>query len=293
MSFESVDVFVADSTPLHNPIQGVLVKVYDPTGSTFFTQDTTDALGHVGFLLETQLYSLRFFKFQVGFAQPVLAEVLASPAINKFNVFGDIFVPPTPTDLRLCRASGFFRDVSGSPKRFLDIQVISKFSPILLDGAAVITERQIIRTDEKGYAQIDLIRGGKYQVTIEAFEDCQREIAVPDATSVNLPDLLFPVVAQVIFDPPPPYNLLVGQSLVLTPIVLASDGRPLTGTDIEDVIWKTTDESKASVTVSSTTLTIRGNGVGSAQLTATRINSSIIRIPDSPIGGQPVDITVT
>lgn len=293
MSFETVDVFALDSTPLHSPIQSVLVKVYNPAGSVFFTQGTTDALGHVGFLLETQLYSIRLFKFMVGFTQPVLAEILASPAVNKFNIFGEVFVPPTPTDLRLCRASGFFRDISGSPKRFLDIQVISKFSPILLDGSAVVTERQIIRTDEKGYAQMDLIRGGRYQVTIEAFEDCQREIAVPDTSSVNLPDLLFPVVDRVVFAPLPPYALLVGQTVVVTPTVLASDGRPLTGTDIEDVTWRTVNESIASVTVSSTTLSIRGNGAGITQLTAARNNSSIIRIPDTPIGGQPIDITVT
>jgi uncharacterized protein YjdB len=293
MSFEPVDFYVADKTPLASPVESVLIKVYDAAGSIFFTQATTDADGHAGFLLETQQYSARFYKAHVEFTQPQLFEVLAAPETNSFNVSADVLVPPIATDPRLCRASGFFRELTGGPKRFLDIHFIARFAPILLEGDAIFTERVAIRTDEQGYAVIDLIRGACYDAYIEGLEDTPRYIAVPDSASVNLPDLLLPVVASITLDPPGPYDLTVGQELIVTPTVVTSDGRPLTGAAVEDVQWTSSDDQVAAVFPSSTTLTLRGIAAGTADIQAVRLNQTIIRIPNTPIEGQPVAITVT
>jgi len=293
MSFEPVDFFVTDKTPMALPVSGVLVKIYNAAGSVFFTQATTDTNGQASFLLETQSYSARFFKQHVSFAQPQLFDVLAAPDENKFDTKAEVLVMPVATDPRLCRASGFFRNLNGAPKQWLDIHFNAHFAPILLEGDAIFTERVEIRTDADGYACIDLIRCAQYDAIIENLEDTARVVSVPDASSVNLPDLLLPVVGSVMFDPPGPYALTIGTDLVVTPTVMTSDGRPLEGVAPYDVQWSTSDPLVAMVLPTATTLVLRGLAAGTTELKATRANQTIIRIPNTPIQGQPVAITVT
>lgn len=292
MSFETVEVVVR--TPIGDPLEGVLVKIYDPTGTTFYTQAMTDSSGVADFLLETLSYTMRFYKFQVGFLQPQSFPVLAPPATNVFEVVGEVFIPPVATDPRLCRCSGFFRNLDGSPKQFLDIHFIHQFDPILLDAAAVIADERHLRTDEKGYASIDLIRGAEYAARVEAIDgNWLRDIRVPDLSSCNLPDLLLPVVKRINFSPEGSYSIAKGDTLMVTPTVYDSVGVTLVGSAPYDVKWSSSDPTVLLVEANQNTLTLRGNAVGSAQLLATRRDLSIIKIPDVPILGLPVDVTVT
>ena len=156
-----------------------------------------------------------------------------------------------------------------------------------------MTERVRIKTDKDGYASIDLIRFGMYQVTMEAMEDFPRFITVPDQASVNLPDLLFPVVGQVVLDPAGPYALTVGEDLVITPVVTTIAGVVLEGTATTDVQWKSSDTTVVTVLPSQDTITLRGVAVGIAELQAERLDETIIRIPNTPIVGVPQPITVS
>jgi hypothetical protein len=235
---------------------------------------------------------MRFSKFQVSFQQPQLFTVVGG--LNVFDVVGEPLVLPLSTDPRLCRCSGYFRELNGEPKRFLSIRFTAEFDTVILDEAAVVANEKYVRTDDKGYVQIDLIRGAKYTAKIEDMGAYQlRCIAVPDTGSTNLPDLLFPIVEQITLDPEGPYSIAVASEITVTPTVLDSTGRPLTGTALQDVTWKVTDPTIALVTpATSTTLVIRGLAAGTTQLTVERLNTSIIKIPATPILGQPVDITV-
>jgi len=290
-AYESVDIYVLDDTPLNDPVEGMLVRVFDSTGTTFFSQDTTDVDGHVGFTLWTQEYTLRFYKQGAQVSQPQVIDVLEGDT-NAFTIYGTVFIHPIANDPRLCRCSGFFRDITGAFHPWLGMYFLGQFSPILLEGAAVLSERRSIRTNEDGYACIDLIRGACYEVTIEGFEDTLRQVAVPDSPSANLPDLLFPVVEEVAFNPPGPYDLSVGEILEVTPSVVTSSGVPLVGTALADVQWLSSDSAVLSVGTTATTLVLTGMSVGSAELQAVRLNQSIIRIPSTSIQGQPVVVTV-
>jgi hypothetical protein len=277
-----------------DPIEGVLVKVYNPAGDVFFTQATTDSNGLAGLTLETLEYSLRFYKFQAGFTQPQLIEVLEAPETNVFDIVGEPFVLPVATDPRFCRCSGYFRDLAGGPMQYLDMNFMSEFEPVIVDDAMISGNSVSIRTDENGYAQIDLIRGGIYYVRIEAIGgDAMRCVRVPDLASTNLPDLLFPVVERVTFDPAGPFAVAVGGELVVTPTVYDSAGWPLVGAALADVLWGSGDESVMAVVATETELTLRGIAAGTANLTAFRVDSSIIRIPDTAIGGAPQEVTVS
>lgn len=291
MSYYNVDFFLTDTSPMANPIEGVVLRIYSADGKTFYTETTTDEAGHGGFLLDDSgTYQLRLYKFQVAFKNPWLFSVI-SPG-NSFDLKGEIVTPPVAVDPRLCRASGFFRRGNGAVARNVDVHFIPKFKPLLLDGAAVLTERDIIRTDADGYAQIDLIRLGQYDVTIQGMEDITRGISVPDAPSVSLPDLLFAVVSQIVFNQAGPYTVTIGTDLTITPTITASNGEVLTGTGAGAVVWGTGDPTVAAVLDNGTTLALRAFRVGSTTLTAERFDKSVIRYPDVPLIGVPVTITV-
>jgi hypothetical protein len=196
-SYQNVDVFVADQGSTA-PISGVLVRALSEDGATVYSESVTDEKGHVGFLLYTRRYTLRFYKFSVRFQMPQVIDVCEGPSeeqvLNAFNVYGEILVVPIANDAHLCRASGLFRDITGAPHRNLTIIFVGEFAPILLSGSGVLSERREVKTDKDGYACLDLIRCANYSATIQGYEDHTRKIMVPDAPSVSLPALLFAMV---------------------------------------------------------------------------------------------------
>jgi hypothetical protein len=294
VNFVSVDIFVRDTSPQALPVEGVVVRVFNQAGLVGTTQSVTDEAGHVGFLLvDNQTYQLRFFKQNVQFKNPQYIQVLPSPAVNTFDVSAQIFTPPVSLDPRLCRASGFFRGVTGAPAANQDVHVIAKFNPLLLDGSALLVERTHFRTDDKGYAEVDLIRLAQYDVTVQGMEDIYRSINVPDAPSVNLPDLLFPRVVAIDLDPEGPFLLGAnGSELVVTPKVMTSDGHVLEGTGSADVQWSSSDPNILSVVVGPTSLFLRGVGRGRAKLQVAPLDQTIVFIPNLGVRGAPVDVEV-
>lgn len=299
MSIEAINIYVKDDTINHLPVAGVVVRIFDSTGTTFITQGISDDDGLVGLSLTAPSgYQARFFleKFSIRQPQKFLTVVTPDPSgyNNNFSVIGHMFSPPEAVHPRLCRCSGFFRRPDSSPAINHTIHVIAKFDPILFQGDAMLTERLKDKTDPRGFVQFDLVRFAQYEVTVEGFEDQVRIITVPDAPSVNLPDLLFPVVSSIDFDPPGPWSIGIGamNDRQVTPTVRTSDGRVLPGVALQDVLWMTSDPNSAVVLAGGDKLTLRGFVPGTFQLLALRADSSIIRIPNVGITGVPVDITV-
>jgi hypothetical protein len=297
-SYQSVDVYVM-KRGTNEPMEDVVVRVFNEENTVFYADSVTDAEGRVGFTLYTRKYNLRFYKFSTRFQQPQLIEVLEGPSgeavENSFNVYAEVVDCDSAIDPKLCRASGYFRDITGAPHRYLDIIFIGEFAPILLDGSGVLSERRMIRTDKSGLACVDLIRCAKYSVTVEGFEDQLRSISVPDAPSVNLPDLLFPTADSVSFDPPSPWTLSVGSTLVLTPSVRTSSKVLLEGTANADVRYEVEDPTIASVEiVDKTTIQITALTRGSTQLLVKRKDLSIVKIPfteELTGSGQPIVVS--
>jgi hypothetical protein len=297
VSFEAVDFYVNDSTPSANPVAGVVVKILSQNGSQVFSQVTTDASGHAGFLLPSgATYQARFYKFAVSFTNPQLFTVYPSPLApgqsNAFTVIATLITPPVPTDARLCTAFGYFRDVTGAPQAYVEIHIIAEFDPVWVEGAAVVKERVIIRTDENGYVQVNLFRCGHYLCTIQGEEDVTRKLVVPDAPNVNLPDLIFPIVSQIVLNPPGPFTVPHGTEQTVQMTVYGSDGENLRQ-GIGDILIHSSDPTILSWSLSHAGLIIIGIAPGQAQLTVKRANRSIVHIPDPGISGQPILVTVT
>lgn len=298
-SFELVTFTITDDNPEKTPVEGVVVRVFDSTGVTFVTQGVSDSDGKLVLnLLAPVSYQARFFKPKFSLNQVQSFSVLEAPQLpdtNEFLIGGHVFKPPEAVHPRLCRCSGFFLYPNGAPAPNHDLQFIAKFNPLLFEGDAMLKERVSGRTDHKGYFEIDLVRCGMYDVTVEGFEDQLRCITIPDYPSSNLPDLLFPVIERVELDPPGPYNVGVGidHEIAITPTVWTSSGRKLPGTALVDVYWRVEDTNIASVSVTSDKLFLRGLATGSTRLLALRADNSIIRIPNTPVAGDvPAVISV-
>lgn len=297
MAYEAVDVFVKDTTPAKTPVAGVVVKVFSEDGKIVYGMQQTDADGKASFLLPSEFpYQVRFYKFGYAFDQPQLLEVLDAPVLPQTNIFeaaATNITPPVPNDVRLCTAFGYFRDVTGAPSANVEIHFIAKFNPVWLEGAGVVKERVIVRTDAKGYVQLNLIRNGQYDCTIQGEEDIVRHIDVPDAPNVNLPDLIFPVVERVITVPPgPAYTLAVGEELSLEMHVMTSDKNDL-GKGTNDTFYRVSPPDIVTFWFDQTHMILKGLVPGTAQITIERADKSIVRIPDPGVLGQPLVVTVT
>lgn len=320
MAAETVKFYITDQSA--NPILGVLVRVFDSTGATFITQDYTVDVGGDA-VAEVTLdgddppieYTIRLSKTGVAFdgslgddsKSPQSVEVYSPAAAaptgkNDFDLQGETFERPTATDPRLCRASGFFKDGAGRPLANLDIYLINQFLPAIVDEAGVVGERLDMRTDEDGYVQVDLYRGGEYRAMVQSLQAAEadntgaivfpREIVVPDRSSVNIVDLLLPIVAEVTWDPAS-VSVPAGDTLDLTPTIKSSDYRELTGIASGDVSYEVEDTDIATVECQADKLVVTGVAAGTTNLVVSRLDESIVKIPDSGISGSPLQITVT
>jgi hypothetical protein len=318
MASEVVKIYAWDQND--EALEGVLVRVFDEDGTTFITQNTTELVGSdavADFTLEGDdppiNYTIRMFKTGVAFdggfgdqfKSPQLVEIWSPAAssptgTNDFDVKGETFTIPVATDPRLCRASGFFKDATGRPLEGLDISLINNFKPAIVDGYGVLGSKVELRTDEEGYVEVDLYRGGEYRAMVQSIQAAEadptgaivfdRELVVPDQASVNLLDLLFPVIEEITWTLG---ALAVGDTFDLIPVVLGSDGRTLEGVAHEDVLYEISDTSVATVAVLEDKLVITALASGSTELTATRRDQTVVFIPDVGIVGSPLTITVT
>lgn len=291
MTYQTVDVLVVDTTPQASPLASVVIKVLSQDGRLVYGQPTTGTNGRASLLLPPGVYQLRFFRFGVTFWTQLI-EVIEG-ATNQFTVRGEVYTYPQSTDARICIASGFFRSPTGGIARGVDMHFIAKWNPILLDGSAIMPERVTQRSDNTGYVEVPLIRYGQYDVTIEGMEDYLRCISVPNTPAVNISDLLFPAVASILFEEEGPYTVAQGQTLYLTPHVYATDLNELTNI-LADVLWSTTDSVLLALDTSVPgKIGVRGSQPGTYELRADRKDKTIIRIPNTPIQGVPVTVTVT
>lgn len=271
------------------PVQGALVKVFAENGKGVYGEMVTGADGKASFLLNgPQRYQARAFKMATEFSNPIYFDVSDNPSVkNCFLIPASTIAAPSSTDPRLCMCSGYFRTPSGAPADGVDIHFITRWHPILLDGAGVLTERVTVRTDKNGWVQVALIRHGEFDVLAEGFEDIRRTVAIPDASSCNLPDLLFEVVDSIVIAPTP-IQVRPGNTVDVYPEVYTSIGRKLCGTAKGEVVWKIENQDVASMTVQWDRLTIYGYARGTTTLLATRGDKSIVRIPNTPLPGTPI-----
>lgn len=310
MALETVRVYAIDQDDA--PLVGVLVRVFDEAGTTFISQNYTATVGsdaYCEFTLDgddpPNKYTIRMSKTGVAFdgtlgvdsKTPQIVEIYSPPGsspsgTNWFQVQGQTFVRPVSPDPRLCRCSGFFRDIAGRPLPRLNIIFRTVNQPIIVDGAGILGSYVEGRTDSEGYFEVDLFRNGQYEVIVESLEDINRNVTVPDTTSANLIFVLFRYVASLVFDPTT-VSLLVSayQDVELT--IKDCNGVELDPID-GDLSFVSSDHTVAvaQIILATGKLRVLGVAAGTAQITAVRADTSICVIPPE-LDYTPLAVTVS
>ena len=307
MGLVTVRVYAVDEND--DALAGVMVQVYDSVG-TFQTQNTTAVVGSDAYAEFTlngddppEDYTIRLSKTGVAFdgllgtdsQTPQALEIYDPPAsspsgTNDFTVQGQTFTRPASTNPRLCKASGFFKDASGRPRTNLDIRFIPAFDPVVVDGDAVMGYQLDGKTDSDGYFEVELYRTGTYQAVVEALDDIPRDIVVPDASSCNLVHLLFPTVETVEYDPDP-VNVTVDNTVTVTLTITTTSGVVLDPCD-GDVTFSIDDGEVATYQFANDgTLRVMGRSVGTAVITATRADDTIVVVPETALATLTVNVT--
>jgi hypothetical protein len=301
MPIESVRIAFVDDEVLTTLVDNVTVRVFSTSGQ-FITSATSGVLETGTAHLELEgspegiEYQLRFFL--PGAAAPARRILVYSPAsaaptlTNDFLVTVEVFSLEGAPDPKMCRASGYLIGPARKPRRGVDITFLPKFDAFVDETSAAMPGRFVVRTDDRGFASVDLYRMAMYEVTIEGREVVTRNVEVPDRASILLAHLLFPVVVAVQYAEPPPFTVQAGQTLLLLPRVIATDFRDL-GTAYADVSYTTLDPSIASVQILGDRIAIRGIRPGTTTLRVSRLDQSIVYLPDYGVQGGDVSITVT
>lgn len=307
MGLVTVRVYAEDENT--DPLEGVLVQVYDALDA-FQTQNTTSLVGgeaYAEFTLNGEVageaYTIRLSKTGVAFdgllgtdsQTPQAITVYDPPAgapsgTNWFTVQGQTFTRPASTDPNLCKASGFFRDVSGRPLADVAIRIINLNFPLIVDGDGILGDKVWGRTDEDGYFECELYRNGTYRAHIENLDIQLRAVVVPDASSVNLPDLLFPIVVSAVYDPDP-IDVTVENYVDVE--VTYTDSTGIERTDLEegDLIFTIEDETVAGGQIVEGKLRITGIAVGSTTVIAERADTSITKLPEPTFEYVTINVT--
>jgi len=309
MGLVTVNFQCVDEELPPNPVGSVVIRVYE-TDDTFVTELVADPVtGIASGLLDGQPapipheFNIRIYKYGNTVDTPQSIEVYDPPAgapitgTNDFKIALDPHKAQAPADPRLCRLHGFIRLGDGNPSRRHVLRFAPKFDPLIVDDQGVFGTPAYVESDDDGRIEVDLFRDGKYAVFVEdihpnCIQEACRLIHVPDRSTAELMNVLFPVVSLVEWNPPGPWTVAAGGELAVTPTVYASDYRVLEGLADGDVEYTTDDREVAIVKKGSSDLTVEGVSSGTTKLRVSRRDESIVRLPGDITGGV-VDITVT
>jgi len=306
MTMMPVDVYVR--YPDNTPCAVVNISVYSTTG-VLYTRQVTDAAGKAEFLLESGYsYQLRFFKSSTYIKNPQIIEVLETSS-NIFDVTAENLAVPVSSDPHMCMCSGRFYKSDGSPYRHLHMEIYPQFNPLLVEGNALMPGVVRVATDSNGFASVQLLRHGIYDVVLPTLlasaknspheGGLERKVIVPDLQSCNLPDLLFPVFKSVLFwdvnlptQPVTEVTLAQGAELDLNVELLTTSGLVVEDPSLQDIRWSSSNNAILGVTTKHDRLTLRGISVGAAELQAVQWDRSIVNFEHLQISGVPLTVTV-
>lgn len=316
-----VNVYLKDDSVSPAPIVGAVVTIVDPVSYALLAQATTDVTGLAAFTLAGAAfptgvpYQVRVFKLGVFFKNPfqilVFEPPQAPPNANGFNLTGTLVGTLSPaTDPRCCRCTARFLDFQNQPvaNSLVRINALAEVEgqvPKVVDGNMISTQVLELHTDADGYIVVDLLRTAVYQVTWAGEDDVVWEILVPDRTSVNLIDLIFPQPVSLTWDPTAAPGNAVTLSIAAsqaTPVkvpysVLFSDYELVVGSEgvglLNWVNFSNSDSSKALVAAGDGTLYLTGLVVGTCNITVgVQPNLLPFRVPPYSISAPTLVITV-
>ena len=305
----AVTLAVLDGQLTKQPLTDVRVRVYSEDGTVFVTEGDTDESGEVSFLLDDLTYHwVRFFR--PGWRFPTKARVFVDETngATAFEVYGhDLVEMPTSTDVTLCRVSGIVVNPAGIPVDGAYFRFLALGYPRVLGDRPVVPTRVEVRSSQGGYVEVDLIRGGVYEVACEGMggpylDDFSRQVLVPDVLSAKLADVIWPYVREVSFSTNS-LALVVGETAEVDITVLLSSGLETPFTIIDEVhlfgryvrLAKSLEGIVELEYIPGTsTIRVSGASTGEVTISPTPIASVVaprVPVPDATLGELVVTVT--
>lgn len=306
-----ISILSDDLVPV--PVDGVNVRIYNAL-DVFLVGGQTgvfpDAPGTFSFALNgtaspgTQ-YIVRLQKNQVSFpAGPTmtvnLLDPVVPPATNIFDIVAHNITLPESLDPDLCLLSGYLVDVSLRPIRNRTVEFKPfDFYPDVPDGFTshfvgfpsivnrnILVEPVKVKTDDDGYLQVALPRGGGYTIHIYGIENpvtITEHVIIPDQAGFRLEDVVFNFVQQVTYLGGP-YSVAPGAFLDIEVDVRGSNQVRIERVeDLTKLIeFTTSDDSVAVIQIrDKNTVTVSGLIAGSVILQVARLPNTVApRRPD-------------
>lgn len=285
------------------PVEGVVVSVYNEDNDTLLFTSTTDAAGESAFTLPVARYAVRFYSQHLLFTLDTLSQINVKdpPYSGTWQFAGTNFVAPVSPDPRFCRCWAYFLSPSGQRQENLYLRLAPSRNPVAVYASPEFGVSQSaveLFSDADGYIQVDLPREGGFSVTMAGFLDCAPDIVIPDHSSFNLVDLLFPYPQSLTFAPVGPLAVGVGSTADVVPTLTMSDGEVLTmlTSPIASEYIEFASGNEAVLTVAEVAGAVQITGVapGTTTVTATVRDGSVYpRLPISQFTVVPVTVTVS
>lgn len=199
----ATNIYIFDDSLTPEPVNGVVVNVYNSTTFALVASATSNSAGRAAFSLPGSTspgttYEVRLFKLGVIFSNPLFIQVI-EPVVsnNDFNVTGILLTLETATDPRCCRCTGRFLDYSNRPVPNILVRILAQAItngqiPKIVDGNLISPEAMNLRTDENGFIKVDLLQGAKYWIMFSGEDDNVVQITIPTRSSINLIDVMYP-----------------------------------------------------------------------------------------------------
>lgn len=274
-----------------NPVPNALVFIYTGDGKQRITYSQTSEEGDAEFQLPTSCdgikYQVRVYKSQYSFQLP--SYLLLKPEDDGTSISiirASKMDLPLSTDARFCRLTGFFRSINGAKAVGLNMMFTPDFNPTVVEGAGIIKDTVYIKTDQSGYATVDLLRGAVYNCSLDGVEASRQKVYVPDALSGNLVDVLFPYVTALVFGAEMPIRVPKNTTVRVPVSCIVSNYRQVQPAS-DYITWQDSNPENVGSYIENNQdgdfLVLSGKEVGTNTITLFRRNVDYVRIPDSGI----------
>lgn len=270
-----VKVLVLDDDPGTTEIVGANVYFYSTIG-VLQTSAVTNSSGIATVTLPVGSYDLYVFKVGYSTIQPQLV-VVDNVLENSFQVNGHLKKLPEPQDPNLCRVSGNVITFTGQPAKSFELTFTQDPINIIVAKQQVLNRPIMVKSDNKGYFEFDLLRKVKYRADVQNyFGKDEIVVKTPDRPAVHVSDLLFPIPVSLDLSAST-LALSVGSNIdtSVTYTINYSDGNTdLVGHEWYNIIVTSSNPSVIEVGRAAGHLAIAPIGVGTATISFTR------RFPD-------------
>lgn len=299
---EPVTVRVLDQHS--DPVEGLVVHLYDADNTYRVDTGETDAAGEVVFAAVDEDWAyVRFFGelIHATIDTPQRFKVVTPPPANIFEFSAVTFETPVAPGTDLCRMYGWFNPPNLGGHR-VAVHITTLEDPARVNPAGATGGFLHVVSNASGYVEIDLVRDGLYSAVITGFENEPIIFRVPSAASADFVQVLFPVPETLVFSPTTlavsvgDVEELEDTYLIMTGgYILDSTTDPLLATR---VTYSSSDEAVATVAQGTGGVPeITAVGAGTALITAEVVayTAPIVRpavtLAMTPVAGATVTVT--